>query len=262
MPRRGRTCPLRSKRPLRRIPDPHQSSNVRPEDRLTLCTFASPSVARRLEALGAPLYNVRRGTASSWHAAVLNGPEFLSYINEHTTQRPTLRDLEGDTPLHVAICANRVDSVIWLSKYTDAQAFSWDSAYPETLEIACQLTSPESVRCLEIILPKYIHWMMDTFVASFYLRTIAEVTREDACAQAVRGDVDQIAYQEIRDRFEYRAIRKTETMEWFFEGCMDGSQRQTIRQTEENRLFRQAKLQAWFGGFERLAWAMKKVLYN
>lgn len=236
-----------------------------PEDLLTICTFVSPSLAQRLDALGAQLYNILRGTGTSWHAAVQNGPEFLSYINEHTAEKPTSRDFEGDTPLHVAIRLDRVDSVLWFSKYTDVQDFRWDTSYPESLEIACQLASLESLKCLDILLPQYLGWKMDSFTTAILLCTIAEVTREAALTLAVQSNIDQAAYQQLRDELEDRAIRKTELilqnskMDLFLEGRLDRSQRRTLRRTRDYRIYRQARLHAWFGGFGQLARAMQKV---
>lgn len=234
-----------------------------PDDLLTICTFASIPLAQRLEALGAPLYSILRGTGTSWHAAALNGPEFLFYVHEHTAAKPTSQDFQGDTPLHVAIRSNRVDSVLWLSKYDEEQYWRWDPLYPSALEVACQLTSPESVLCLGILLPKYPGWKMDAFLTGFLLRTIADETWEEARIQAVRSNIDLAAYQKIRDELEDLAIRKTElilensTMDLFLER----RQRRYARRTDEYRMFRQARLQAWFAGFGRLAWAMQMVQF-
>lgn len=236
-----------------------------PEDLLTICTFSTPSLAQRLDALGAPLYNILRGTGTSWHAAVQNGPELLSYINEHTAEKPTSRDFEGDTPLHVAIRLDRVDSVFWFSKYTDTQNFRWDTSYPESLEIACQLTSLQSLKCLDILLPQYPGWKMDSSTTSILLRTTARVTREAALTLAVQNHIDQAAYQQIRDELEDRAIGKTELilqnskMDLFLEGRLDKSQRRTLRGTRDYRIYRQARLHAWLGGFGQLARAMQKI---
>lgn len=101
-------------------------------------------------------------------------------------------------------------------------------------------------------------------MTAYLLRTVADETWEEACAQAVRSDIDKTAYHNIRDELEDRAIRKAglilqnSNMELFLEIRMERGQRRFVRRTQEYRMFRQARARAWVGASGGLAWAMQK----
>lgn len=51
------------------------------EEKLTLCRYATPELAERLEGIGIEIFDVSLETESSWHAGALNGPAFLDSLN-------------------------------------------------------------------------------------------------------------------------------------------------------------------------------------
>ncbi|KAJ6017904.1 hypothetical protein N7451_001283 [Penicillium sp. IBT 35674x] len=104
-------------------------------DKFFLCTFVTEEVAVRLAEIGFPIQDTilsdldRSGSsftrsATSWHAAVQNGPGFLEYLERHSKILKGSLNANGESPLHYARRANRVDSVLWLQQHSDAPGMS------------------------------------------------------------------------------------------------------------------------------------------
>ncbi|KAJ5632382.1 hypothetical protein N7490_008721 [Penicillium lividum] len=97
-------------------------------DRYYLCTFATEELAVQLARIGLPIHdtvlpNLDRPlvsltrSATSWHAAVFNGPIFLDYLERYSNISKIALDANGESPLHYAMRARRVDSIAWLTKH-------------------------------------------------------------------------------------------------------------------------------------------------
>ncbi|KAJ6084247.1 hypothetical protein N7486_011047 [Penicillium sp. IBT 16267x] len=97
-------------------------------DKYFLCTFATEELAVRLAEIGFPiqdnvLADLDRSRppltryATSWHAAVNNGPGFLDYLRRNSKISKISLDVNGESPLHYAKRANRIDSVLWLEQH-------------------------------------------------------------------------------------------------------------------------------------------------
>lgn len=104
-------------------------------DKYFLCTFVTEEVAVRLAEIGFPIHDtvlsdVDRSRpcfarlATSWHAAVQNGTGFLEYLKRHSKVPKDSLDVNGESPLHYARRANRVDSVLWLQQHNGVSGMS------------------------------------------------------------------------------------------------------------------------------------------
>ncbi|KAJ5758962.1 hypothetical protein N7520_006118 [Penicillium odoratum] len=90
------------------------------EEKYCLCTFVTPAFAEQLESIGLALYETRDTPPSNrnaYHAAVTNSVEFLDYLHANSSLPMNEPDSAGGTPIHYAISANRVQSVLWLNEH-------------------------------------------------------------------------------------------------------------------------------------------------
>ncbi|KAJ5608787.1 hypothetical protein N7528_009354 [Penicillium herquei] len=125
------------------------------EEQYLLCTFLTPALATEFEKVDMPLYNVEgawpaRGNA--YHAGATNGPEFLEYLRQNSSLEMDERDNAFETPLHYAVRANRLDSVIWLNQH-GAQEDYGQSTENSAAHLAALSTTEESLEILEEVLP-------------------------------------------------------------------------------------------------------------
>lgn len=104
-------------------------------DKYFLCTFVTEDLAVTLAEIGFPIHDTILSDldrsrpslirlATSWHAAVYNGPGFLEYLERHSKISKLSLDVTGESPLHYARRANRVDSVLWLQQHEDVPGMS------------------------------------------------------------------------------------------------------------------------------------------
>ncbi|KAJ6020478.1 hypothetical protein N7540_005982 [Penicillium herquei] len=126
------------------------------EEQYLLCTFLTPELALEFEKVDMPLYNV----ADSWpahgnayHAGATNGPAFLEYLHDKSSLEKDARDSAFETPLHYAIRANRLDSVIWLNEHGAHEDYS-ESTESSAAHLAALSTTEESLEILKEVLPR------------------------------------------------------------------------------------------------------------
>ncbi|KAJ5778223.1 hypothetical protein N7520_001469 [Penicillium odoratum] len=115
---------------------PHESGRLESKtlnglssvDKYYFCTFATKDVAVQLARVGLPIHNTvlpdldrplvsLTRSATSWHAAVFNGPIFLNSLERNSNVSKFALDANGESPLHFAMRARRVDSIAWLTKH-------------------------------------------------------------------------------------------------------------------------------------------------
>ncbi|KAJ5735019.1 uncharacterized protein N7483_000144 [Penicillium malachiteum] len=126
------------------------------EEQYLLCTFLTPELALEFEKVDMPLDNVdgawpARGNA--YHAGATNGPEFLEYLHGKSSLEKNARDSAFETPLHYAVRANRLDSVIWLNEHGAHEDYS-ESTESSAAQIAALSTTEESLAILKEVLPR------------------------------------------------------------------------------------------------------------
>ncbi|KAJ5810330.1 uncharacterized protein N7503_002548 [Penicillium pulvis] len=104
-------------------------------DKYFLCTFVTEKIAVRLAEIGFPIQETVlsdldgyrssfTSLATSWHAAVQNGPDFLEYLERHSKLSKDSLDANGESPHHYARRANQVDSVLWLQQHNGVPGMS------------------------------------------------------------------------------------------------------------------------------------------
>lgn len=97
-------------------------------DKYILCTFVTEELAVLLAEIGFPIQDAVLSdldrsrssftrSATSWHAAVQNGPGFLEYLERHSKISKNSLDVNGESPLDYAIRAHRIDSILWLQQH-------------------------------------------------------------------------------------------------------------------------------------------------
>lgn len=181
------------------------------EDKLHLCTFATPELAERLEEVGVTLHDTSVPHSSSWHAGVLNGPAFLDYLNRKSVQISKNGPMwVEDTPLYVAVQANRLDSVRWLKKHGASPKLTYTGdSRRNPIHLAVTLDSEASIEILEELLPAPGRGaMISSLESGKLLFSLVEGLVGLAHGQAVRTDIDNNAYQDILDLHEDCAVRK------------------------------------------------------
>lgn len=181
------------------------------EDKLHICTFATPELAERLEEVGVILYDITIPRSSSWHAGALNGPAFLDYLNRNSVQISKDGPMwVEDTPLYTAVEANRLDSVRWLRRHGASPKLTYTgNSRRNPIHLAVTLDSETSIDILEELLPAPRKGgIISSLESGKLLFSLVEGLVGLAHGQAVRSDLDNNAYQEFLDLHEDRAVRK------------------------------------------------------
>lgn len=236
------------------------------EDKLDLCTFATPELAERLEEVGVNLFDISGPSSSSWHAGALNGPAFLEYLNRKSTYISKNGPMwVTDTPLHTAVKANKLDSVRWLKQHGANPKLTYrGDSRRNPIHLAATLDSEMSVEMLEELIPAPGRGIkMTSSESGKLLYSLVEGLALTTHRQAVRTDLDEAAYREIRDLYEDRAIRKCRLIlrvsaDDHLAPVAD-STRPRVFESGRHFAIRQhekAKELAYFTGFERLLHTM------
>lgn len=181
------------------------------EDKLHLCTFATPELAERLEEVDVILYDISIPHTSSWHAGALNGPAFLDYLNRRSVQISKNGPMWVEhTPLYTAVQANRLDSVRWLKKHGASPKLTYTGdSRRNPIHLAVTLDSETSIEILEELLPAPGRGgKISSLESGKLLFSLVEELIGFVHGQAVRSDIDNDAYQKCLDLHEDRAVRK------------------------------------------------------
>lgn len=236
------------------------------EDKLHLCTFATPELAERLEEVGVILCDITIQHTSSWHAGALNGPAFLDYLSRKSVQISKNGPMWVEhTPLYTAVQANRLDSVRWLKRHGASPKLTYTGdSRRNPIHLAAALGSETSIEILEELLPAPGRGaMINSLESGKLLLSLVEGLVALAHDQAVRSDIDNIAYQDLLDLHEDRAVRKCRLILRVSAGdhlkpiagplgprVLEGGRHVAIKQHEK------AKKLACLAGFERLLHTM------
>ncbi|KAJ5763296.1 hypothetical protein N7533_001977 [Penicillium manginii] len=149
-------------------------------------------------------------SASAWHSAVHNGPEFMEFLDKYSPTRPMFtRTLRGSLPIDHAVWANKLDSFRWLfAKMQLLDIRSYQTAIDRLFQVVANHTSPESEVMLEEIFLGPGSERDHFYVASLIFKNVALGLQEVVLNQAVRSDMDQKDLDLFRGEHEQRAIRK------------------------------------------------------
>ncbi|KAJ5703366.1 hypothetical protein N7493_011755 [Penicillium malachiteum] len=131
------------------------SGSLTKEEQYLLCTFLTPALALEFEKVDMPLYNVDGAwpaSGNAYHAGATNGPEFLEYLHHKSSLEKDARDNAFETPLHYAVRANRLDSVIWLNEHGAREDYG-ESTENSAAHLAALSTTEESLAILKEVLP-------------------------------------------------------------------------------------------------------------
>ncbi|KAJ5646354.1 hypothetical protein N7490_002726 [Penicillium lividum] len=184
------------------------------EEEYCLCTFVTPAFAEQLESIGLALYKTRDippSNRNAYHAAVTNSVEFLDYLHANSSLPMNEPNRAGEAPLHYAIRANQLQSVLWLDKHVAKQDYNVWSRLTAG-HIAVRMTSQESEEILKAVLPMSGFGVLDSGTSGTMLRTLMEGLRETILSKAVGSNIQKQDYVAFRDMHEERAIRKYRLM--------------------------------------------------
>ncbi|KAJ5579619.1 uncharacterized protein N7459_005604 [Penicillium hispanicum] len=177
-----------------------------------LCTFATPALAETFAQLRVHLDLIwpsrATGGATSYHAAVSNGPAFLDYIRRRSEFPIDIPDNAGETPLHYAVRANRLDSVQWLTSHGGAPDLYTTRSIKTATHLAARLTSNESEAILHELLTAFDAQPLSSYSVGTLLCTLAEGVRETLLTHAVRSDIDYEGFVAFGQHHENLAMRK------------------------------------------------------
>ncbi|KAJ6095408.1 hypothetical protein N7486_006154 [Penicillium sp. IBT 16267x] len=243
------------------------SGKLTREEKYCLCTFVTSNFAEQIEKIGVTLYetqDVLPLNRNAYHAAVSNSIEFLDYLHAHSSLPINLPDNRGETPLHCAIRANRLDSVIWLNEHgakQDCKGWSRLTAG----HIAVRLTSEESERMMEAVLPAPAPGSeaFDSSACGTMVRTLMEGLRETIQREEVRTENNTQDCVAFKLMHEERAIRKCKLILSASTGYNFFSRFEDLEVNVRNfhrsgvQQFKQARDIAMSLGFERLAEAIQ-----
>lgn len=116
------------------------------EDMYSLCKFITPELASRFVQLGVRLdglWDSRQSQATCYHAAVHNGLPFLRWLERNSSMDNSMMDYDGETPLHYAVRADRLDCVAWLRRHGGART-QWDNRRIAPARIAAERSTEMS----------------------------------------------------------------------------------------------------------------------
>lgn len=179
------------------------------EEKLRICEFATPALAEQLEQAGVKISDITTSSSSSWHAGVVNGPAFLDYLKRTSTISKNGPRFVKITPLYAAVKANRLDSVRWFKQHgANRRLTNHSDSRENPVQLATTLGSEMSVAILEELLPAPGRGKISSFDSGKLLESLVEGLNYTACSQAVRSDLDEKAYLNVKDHYEDRAIRK------------------------------------------------------
>lgn len=239
------------------------------EEKMDICTFATPELAQRLERIGVEAFDISGPRSSSWHAGATNGPAILDYLNSRSTQISKNGPMWiRDTPLHAAVQANRLDSVRWLKHHGASPKLTYSGDTRQNpIHLAALQDSETSVEMLEVLLPAPGRGgRISSLESGKILYSLVEGLVCTAHAQAVRAGLDENAYLQLRDVYEDRAIRKCRLMLKVSAGDhlapISDPSRPRLLESGRHLAMRQherARMLAWLSGFERLLHTMDQA---
>ena len=198
--------------PSRRARWPALDRSLSSSDKYRLCTFATPALAEIFAKFRVHLDMIwpdfRNGGATSYHAAVSNGPVFLDYVHRRSEFPIDTPDDQGETPLHYAVRANRVDSVRWLKSHGGAPDLHTTRSIKTATHLAARLTSDESAEILYELLTAFDARRLSSYSVGTLLCNLVDGARETLLSFAVRSDVDYEAFVAIGKHQENLAMTK------------------------------------------------------
>lgn len=118
------------------------------DDLYGLCKYISPGQAQRLQALGVPIADFCDPVehCTPWHGAVLNGTDFLDFLQIACPLLPNQFKDDKISPLRLAVAHNRLDVIQWLKKhgfatnvsqeYNETRNSQWPCARPQERALA------------------------------------------------------------------------------------------------------------------------------
>lgn len=232
------------------------------DEKMDICTFATPELAQRLERIGVEIFDISSPRSSSWHAGARNGPGMLDYLNSRSTQISKNGPMWIlNTPLHAAVQANRLESVRWLKHHGASAKLTYGGDTRQNpIHLAALQDSEMSVEMLEVLLPAPGRSArMSSVESGKILYSLVEGLVCTVHSQAVRTDLDENAYLQLRDVYEHRAIRKCRLILKVSAGdhlapvsdpsrprLLESGRHLAVRQHERGRML------AWLSGFDRL----------
>lgn len=227
-----------------------------------LCKFATPDLVAQLSRLGVHLCNTVTRESTAWHAGVFNGPEFLEYLYENCPQKIDGAPLYRESPLFVAVEADRLDCVEWLLRHgADVHASPYDVPRRTPIHRAALKSTEESEKILKLLLsaPSLGHppdfTTLDTNATGRLFKSLIEGLIFTCDLKDIQNDIDLDEYIPWARAHEERAIRKCELI-W--------NVTDTIRLVEpidfDLAWHDDAVSLARGNGFERLASALERAL--
>ncbi|KAJ6104446.1 hypothetical protein N7523_010766 [Penicillium sp. IBT 18751x] len=230
--------------------------------RLELCQFATPDLVVQLAKLGVHLCDTVTRESTAWHAGVSNGPGFLDYLYEKCPQRIDGAPVDRESPLFIAVEADRLDCVEWLLRHgAYVHASSYDGPRRAPIHRAALKSTEESEKIFKLLLsaPGLGHppnfTTLDTNTTGRLFRSLIEGLIFTCDLEDIQNEIDVDEYIPWARAHEERAVRKCELI-W--------NATDTIRLVEpvdfDLAWHNDAVRLARENGFERLARALERAL--
>ncbi|KAJ5928171.1 hypothetical protein N7466_007127 [Penicillium verhagenii] len=181
------------------------------EDMYHLCGFATPKMAKHWRKFGIPLHLIRNGTdrLNAYHAAAAtNSIDFLDYLYEISPLDMNQRDNEGQTPLHFAISANRLDVVLWFIEHGAQENNTDRRSLINAGHLAAKPTTEQSEKMLEAVLPSAESALLKPISCGTMIGRMLNHLRKFIMESAVNSNLSIEEYASLRQLHEERALRK------------------------------------------------------
>ncbi|KAJ5937285.1 hypothetical protein N7454_004940 [Penicillium verhagenii] len=196
---------------IRAIEHPGYRGRLEMETMYNLCKFATPEMAKHFRKFGIPLHRIREtdDNRNAYHAAAKsNSIEFLDYLHANSKLNMNRRDFGNETPLHLAIMANRLDVVHWFIEHGVKEDYNDGRRRPTAARTAARMTTELSEKMLEAVLPSAGSDLIGPVPCGRIIGSMMVYLQDFIMKSAINSNLSIEEYASLRQVHEERALRK------------------------------------------------------